>query len=153
MRTKWQGLMFVAAIGCMAAGAGTVAGAPAPGHDEAPSAAVKPQSPEYRPSSPEDEALKRLVGQRKSNKGITLSSSPLTRPHKVLGTVSVEASALQGGADAKPGPNLYMNELLRSKAVEVYGEDNVDGIMNITYEPAAKGKMRAHGTAVHFEKQ
>jgi hypothetical protein len=151
MRTTCQALMLAAAIGCASLGGSPAAGAPAPTKQEAPAAAAKPQSPEIRPSSPEDEALKRLIGKRSSSKGITLSSGPIARPHKVLGTVSVEAAAPKGAADTQPGPNLYLNELLRGEAIKRYGEKNVDGIMNITYAPAADGKQRASGTAVHFE--
>ena len=106
-----------------------------------------------RPSTPEDEALKNLIGKRKSTKGITLSSGPPTRPHKVLGTVTVEAPAGKADANAKPGPNLLLNELLRARAVEQYGEKNVDGIMNIAYTPAPNGKLKASGTVIHFEEQ
>lgn len=153
MRTQWHVLMLVAAIGGASTGARAAVSAPAPGHEEVPPGVAKPQGPERRPSSLEDEALKRLVGQRKSNKGITLSSGPPTRPHKVLGPVRVEAPAPKDRANTNAGPNLYLNELLRNKAVETYGEDKVDGITSITYEPAAAGKVRASGTAVHFEKK
>ena len=148
MRTKWYGLMLAAAIGWAVVSVRPAAALPA--KEDSPPAAAKPQTPETRPSTPEDEALKRLVGKRTSNKGIMLSSGAVTRPHKVLGTVSVEAPAAKGEPDAKPGPNLYMNELLRTRAVELYGEKNVDAIMKITYTPAAAGKLKASGTAVHF---
>jgi hypothetical protein len=153
MRTQWHVLMLVAAIGCASPGAWAAVNAPALGHEAAPPVVTKPQGAESRPSSPEDEALKRLVGQRKSNKGIALSSGPPTRPHKVLGPVKVEAPAPKDGVNTKAGPNLYLNELLRNKAVETYGEDKVDGVASITYEPAAGGKVRASGTAVQFEKK
>jgi hypothetical protein len=152
MRTRCQVLMLAAAISCVAAGVRPAAAAPAPTKQDA-QAAPKSQNPEVRPSSPEDEALKRLISKRSSGKGITLSSGPIARPHKVLGTVNVEAASPPGGTDTKPGPNLYLNELLRGEAVKRYGEKNVDGIMSITYTPAAEGKLRASGIAVHFEEQ
>ena len=153
MQTRWQVLMLAATVSGVSAGVHPAAGAPAPTKQDTPAMAAKPQSPEARPSSPEDEALKRLISKRSSNKGITLSSGPIARPHKVLGTVSVEATAPKGATDTKPGPNLYLNELLRSQAIKLYGENNVDGIMRITYTPGAEGKLRASGTAVHFEEQ
>jgi hypothetical protein len=153
MRTRCRVLMLAAAVSYALPGVHPAAAAPAPTTQDAPASAAKPQSPEIRPSSPEDEALKRLIGKRRSGKGITLSSGPIARPHKVLGTVSVEAAPPAGGTDTKPGPNLYLNELLRGEAIKRYGEMNVDGIMSITYTPAAEGKLRASGTAVHFEEQ
>jgi hypothetical protein len=153
MRTKSQILILAAVIGCTPAALRPAAAAPSPSQPDAPPAVGKPVNPEMRPSTPEDEALKRLIGQRASHKGIALSSGPIARAHKVLGKVSVEAAAPKGGADTKAGPNLYMNELLRKRAVELYGETSVDGIMNISYEPVAEGKLRANGTAVQFEKK
>lgn len=153
MQTRCRILMLAAVIAGASAGGRPAAGAPGPTKQDTPAAAVKPQSPEVRPSSPEDEALKSLIGKRSTGKGITLSSGGLARPHKVLGAVSVEATTPAAGADSKPGPNLYLNELLRGEAIKLYGEKNVDGIMNITYTPAAGGKQRASGTAVHFEEQ
>jgi len=154
-------LVLVAMIVSLSTGVRLAVGAPAPKHADdpppaapppaAPPPAAQPQIPEIRPSSPQDEALKKLIGQRTSTRGITLSSAPATRPHKVLGTVSVEAPAPTDGSDTKPGPNLYLNELLRSRAIKLYGEKKVDGIMSVTYEPAREGKIRANGTAVHFE--
>ncbi len=148
MRTRCYSLMLAAAMACTA-GAARPAGA-APAKDTGPPAAVQPQTPETRPSSPEDEALKRLVGKRTTTKNIMLSSGPVARPHTVLGPVSVEAPAPKAEPDAKPGPNLYMNELLRTRAVEQYGDKNVDAIMSITYAPAAADKLKASGVAVHF---
>ena len=153
MRTKSQILILAIVIGCASSSPRAAAGATSPNQAATPPAAGKPLNPEIRPSTPEDEALKRLIGQRASNKGITLSSGPIGRPHKVLGKVNVEAAAPKGGADTKAGPNLYLNELLRKRAVELYGEKNVDGIMNISYEPVEAGKLRANGTAVHFEEK
>jgi len=148
MRSTWYSLVLAAAIGWSVSTSPSAAAAPS--KNDATPAAVKPQPPETRPSTPEDEALKSLIGKRKSSKGITLSSGPPTRPHKVLGTITVEAPAGKTEAGAKPGPNLLLNELLRARAVEQYGEKDVDGIMSITYTPAANGKLKASGTVVHF---
>jgi hypothetical protein len=168
MHMQWKAIMVVAALSGAPQGIRVAVAAPAPGHDEAPPAALQPAKPEVRPASPEDEALKRLLRQRSTKKGLTLSSGPATRPHKVLGSVNVEGDApkapkgdaptgdspadtAKGGASPNAGPNLYLNELLRSKAVETYGADNVDGIVSITYETSPDGKQRAKGTAIHFE--
>jgi hypothetical protein len=151
MRTKWQVLTLAVTISGVGIGGHRAAAATAPAKDDAPKAAAKPQSPEQQPSSPEDEALKRLLGKRTSTKRIALSSGPATRPHTVLGTVNVEAPAQHTGASSNAGPNLYLNELLRAEAVKRYGESAVDGIVSITYAPPADGKQSASGVAVHFE--
>ncbi len=151
MRTKWYGLMLAATIGwTLTPARPSAAAVQEAGKPEVTPAAGKPEGPEIRPSTPEDEALKHMLTRRKSNKGITLSSGPPNRPHKVLGTVNVEAPADKAGTGGKTGPNLLLNELLRTKAIEKFGDKDVDGIMNIAYTPG-DGKMKATGTVVHFE--
>jgi len=150
MRTKWYGLMLAATIGWTLTPGRLSAAVPEAAKAGVTPAAGKPESPEVRPATPEDEALKQMLGRRKSSKGITLSSGPPGRPHKVLGTVNVEAPAAKAGSGGKTGPNLLLNELLRAKAIEKFGDKDVDGIMNIAYTPAG-GKMKATGTVVHFE--
>ena len=153
MRTRWQVLMLAIAISWVSTRVHAATGAPVPGKEDRAATTIKAQSPEMRPSSPEDEALQRLISKRGSSKGIMVSSGPIARPHKVLGTISVEAEAPKGATDTKAGPNLYLNELLRSQAIKLYGDKNVDGIMNVSYTPGAEGKLRASGVAVHFEGQ
>src|SRR5579862_5506162 len=133
MRIYWNGLLLAAVLGGTLTTAGPSAAVPDAVKGDVTPAPAKPESPQMRPSTPQDEALKNLIGKRKSTKGITLSSGPPTRPHKVLGTVSVEAPADKAGSGAQTGPNLLLNEMLRAKAVEKFGEKDVDGIMSIAY--------------------
>ena len=151
MQRMWHGLLLVTVMGCAAVNARPVVGAPETNGPEGAANAPKVAEPEIRPSSPEDEALKELLQKRGPRKSISLSSGPWPHPHKVLGPVEVIAASPSGETALKPGPNLYLNELLRSKAIELYGEDGVDAIVSISYAPADTGKIKATGTAVHFD--
>jgi len=81
-------------------------------------------------------------------KQVLLVSSPLLRPHKILGVVRVDAHGVTDGEGAVSAETI---KLLEDKAVQTYGLAQVDAIMNVLTQMDFGGHVRTTGVAVHFE--
>jgi predicted secreted Zn-dependent protease len=81
-------------------------------------------------------------------KQVLLVSSPLLRPHKILGVVRVDAHAVTDGDGVVSADTI---KLLEDKAAQTYGPEQVDAIMNVLTQMDFGGHVQTTGVAVHFE--
>ncbi|MGE5191020.1 MAG: DUF922 domain-containing protein [Deltaproteobacteria bacterium] len=81
-------------------------------------------------------------------KQVLLVSSPLLRPHKILGVVRVDA---HGVTDEEGVVSADTIKRLEDKAVQTYGAEQVDAIMNVLTQMDFGGHVQTTGVAVHFE--
>ena len=85
---------------------------------------------------------------RAPRKQVLLVSSPLLRPHKILGVVRVDANEVTGEGSVLGGDTI---KRLEDKAVQTYGPEQVDAIMNVLTQMDFGGHVQTTGVAVHFE--
>ncbi len=93
--------------------------------------------------------LPAVVNVQPPRKQVLVLTSPLLRPHKILGVVRVHTDATAGLGSGPDAADTVKR--LQEKAVNIYGIDQVDAILNVLTQMDLGGHVRTTAVAVHFE--